>query len=327
MQYVDIRLIAPLSSIDGLVAVDFAENEPDLEVATYTVSLAAERTLSSMVHSGADADSFTLTDTGNPRTLSFLASPNFEAAADADADQFRGTVESLDSTVYNVKIFFKTAPDFEAPTDVGDAAGNNIYALTLSVMDSGGAATDTFNVTVTVTDVPENTAGEEDPGTVVIEGRAVVGSELTATVSDPDGGEMVTARSWQISPPPPATENFVEVGTVATYTPLLANLGDLLRVSVTYTDAQGTETETVISEPVTIRPADKPLRPSARLVEDTGLLGDRITRNGAVQVQNVVMGATWEYTTGATNTDGNLIWLPNPGTGDTFTLSEGVYYL
>ena len=85
-QYVDIRLIAPLSSIDGAVAVDFAENDSDLDVETYTANLAAARTLIDMVISGADAALFDLTGTGNARTLSFKDSPNFEVAADANTD-------------------------------------------------------------------------------------------------------------------------------------------------------------------------------------------------------------------------------------------------
>ncbi len=49
---------------------------------------------------------------------------------------------------------FKDQPDFEAPTDVGDTAGNNTYVVTVKLTDSGGLS-DTLTFTVTVTNVNE----------------------------------------------------------------------------------------------------------------------------------------------------------------------------
>ena len=55
---------------------------------------------------------------------------------------------------------FVTAPDFEAPTDLGDTAGNNTYVVIVQASD--GTNTDTQTITVTVTNVGEggSTAGE-----------------------------------------------------------------------------------------------------------------------------------------------------------------------
>ncbi|HPI48149.1 MAG TPA: DUF4082 domain-containing protein, partial [Hyphomonadaceae bacterium] len=75
-------------------------------------------------------------------------------------------------------LFFLTAPNYEAPTDVG---ANNVYDITVSASD--GAATSIKAVTVTVTDVSEagNTAPTITSGNYTIaENTTAVGS-VTAT--------------------------------------------------------------------------------------------------------------------------------------------------
>ena len=78
---------ARLVTIEGAAAVpDYAENQEDTTVGTYTISgdNAATATWSSL--SGADASHFTFEGTGTSRTLKFASPPDYEMAADADGD-------------------------------------------------------------------------------------------------------------------------------------------------------------------------------------------------------------------------------------------------
>ncbi|WP_286429586.1 Ig-like domain-containing protein [Acinetobacter towneri] len=62
-----------------------------------------------------------------------------------------------------------------------------------------------------------------------------------------------------------------------------------------------------------------PVAPTVSLLSDTGASPtDGVTSNGTVSVGNLESGANWSY-----STDGGTTWLP--GTGNTFTLTEGTY--
>ena len=105
----------------------------------------------------------------------------------ADAPRF-----SIDA---NGNLRFIDAPDFETPTDVaGAAAGNNVYEATVTVTDSAGA-TDTQDISVTVTDVDEippviaiNVIALDD-----IINAAEAGADVTISgTTDAENGQTVT---------------------------------------------------------------------------------------------------------------------------------------
>ena len=78
---------------------------------------------------------------------------------------------------------FDATPNFESPADQG---GNNVYNVMVRATSTSGTITATRNVTVTVTN-------EDEGGTVTLSSdQATVGDELTAEVTDIDGG--VTER-------------------------------------------------------------------------------------------------------------------------------------
>ena len=73
-----------------------------------------------------------------------------ESADDGDKFEFNTT------TGPSALLTFKTAPDFETPTDVGSTAMNNTYVVTVKVTDDGSPAmSDTHTLTVEVTNVNE----------------------------------------------------------------------------------------------------------------------------------------------------------------------------
>ena len=67
-----------------------------------------------------------------------------------------------------------------------------------------------------------------------------IGIEIRAnTPEDPDGG--VTGVTWQWSKSDAANGTYTDIdgATMAGYTPVTADDGDFLRVTATYTDAEG----------------------------------------------------------------------------------------
>ena len=140
------------------------------------------------------------------------------------------------------QLTFKEAPNYEAPAD---ANGDNEYMVTVVVTDAGiegkGKLSAERDVVVTVTNVNEGAAD-----TVVTLSSLVpkVGVPLTATLSDPDGGEKDIEWQWSISGAA-ATTPVGEIGeaTSDTYTPKAGDVGGTLTATVMYADAVGPDRE------------------------------------------------------------------------------------
>lgn len=102
---------------------------------------------------------------------------------------------------------FNSAPNFEAPTDDGDTADNNTYAVTVTVTGSNGGS-EVQPLIVTVMNVPE--AGDPTVGS------NVTAVEATLTVNAPPssgGGGSVPA-----SPPPATSTTTTNNGVTVTTT-------------------------------------------------------------------------------------------------------------
>ena len=133
---------------------------------------------------------------------------------------------------------FKDAPNYEAPTD---ANGDNVYKVTVVATDDEGL-TGEQAVTVIVMNIDE--AGEVTLSSVQPQADVA----LTATLSDPDGGE--TGMEWQWASSQTSGGVFIDIdgATSASYTPAEddpatkdvdeGDEGKFLRVTVTYNDAQ-----------------------------------------------------------------------------------------
>ena len=191
----------------------------------------------------------TVRPVNEPPTISGAAAPSIKEEGSLVVGTYRvtdpegGTIawqpldgsdgDKFEFTSSNGRLAFKAAPDFESPTDAGDAgdAGlNNVYKVRLSVSD--GSNLETHDVTVTVTN-------EEEPGTLGLSSeQPLVGTVLTATLADPDGGVRSESWSWERSLNLP-TWTEISGATGRRYTPLDDDLNHYLRVTVDYTDGHG----------------------------------------------------------------------------------------
>ena len=160
-------------------------------------------------------------------------------ASDAESDVLTYSLSSLgtdhDSFVVDstgqIRVAENAALDFEA---------QNLYTVTLSVHDGtdGDGIVDTtidetIEVTITVTNA-------EELGTVALSSaQPQVGTGLTATLSDPDEG--VTDEIWVWASSADGSTGWAEIsGAVSEiYTPVAGNIGNYLRVTVSYDDGEG----------------------------------------------------------------------------------------
>ena len=113
------------------------------------------------------------------------------------------------------------------------------YLITVSINDGkdavGNADTtvdDTIAVTISVTNI-------EEPGTVSFGStRPQVGTELTATLTDPDGSVTNETWVWESSSDQ-TTWTAITGATSASYTAVSEDVGNYLRATVSYTDGEG----------------------------------------------------------------------------------------
>ncbi len=148
------------------------------------------------------------------------------------------------ATGASAELTFNAAPDYEMPTD---ADTDNVYMVT--VMARGGTHSVSRDVTVTVMNVDEE-------GTVTFDSTgAVVGTALTASLTDPDGNAgdpfpimadtTITGATWQWAMAEAADGTFTNISgaTNAAYTPVAADDGKFLKATAMYADMEGSGKE------------------------------------------------------------------------------------
>ena len=149
------------------------------------------------------------------------------------------TADSGDAAVFSItssgQIKTSGSLDYETKTS---------YSVTVNVRDSkvnaasGNGNADTavdasYNVTINVTNVNED-------GTVTISGTLSGGSELTATLTDPDGSLSSQMYQWQrASSPCDSWSNIGSASTSNKYTLVATDVNKCIRVTASYTDGHG----------------------------------------------------------------------------------------
>ncbi len=140
-----------------------------------------------------------------------------------DAGSF-DIVESSGQLLTKDPLDYETKPSYSVTVSVGDNK------------DSGGnadTATDaTITVTITVTNV-------EEAGTLGLSSvQPQVDAQLTATLSDPDGGVTGTTWEWKSSSDQTIWAD-ISGATGGSYTPVAGDVGNHLMVTASYTDGEG----------------------------------------------------------------------------------------
>ena len=227
---IDVTITA--TDVDEAPSVKGA-NPTDAPVTTHTVA-EGEMLLDEADPTNADNNRFSYravaTDDSAVEVVSLLLNGD-------DAAAFK--LVDLDGTGSDVVygLAFEEAPNFESPTDVNK---DNAYKVKVVARDDAGNRSET-DVTVTVTN-------SEEEGKVKLSSiQPAVETELTATVTDPDGGVTNVKWQWQSAPTRAGSWDDIDDATSATYTPTAGDpadeddtgdIGNYLRVSVTYNDAQ-----------------------------------------------------------------------------------------
>ncbi len=151
------------------------------------------------------------------------------SATDPEGEDIVWTLTGTDAedfTIVGGVLRFASTPNFEA---AADANTGNDYEFTVNASDGTNSATE--EVTIAVTNV-------EEAGTVMLSTlQPQVDVEITATLTDPDGGITGTTWSW-------LRGSTVIVGaTAATYTPVAADVGSYLTAKATYRDAEDADND------------------------------------------------------------------------------------
>ena len=150
------------------------------------------------------------------------------AAADANGDAPTYALSGTDTASFDIdpdtgQLMTLAALDYET---------KDTYSVTVTASDSGGLS-DSIAVTVMVTNVDE-------PGAVNLSSQApVVGTALTANLTDDDGETTEMTWQWASSDAMDGTFTPIEGATSDSYIPVADDVGKHLRAAVSYTDPQG----------------------------------------------------------------------------------------
>ena len=199
-------------------------------------------------------------------------------AYDDDDDSVTYTLEGEDANVLAVdkdtgqlEVGEGYSLDYEAQVDFNE---DNVYMVEI-VADDGYEGIASFDVSITITNVDE-------PGSVTLSAtNPRVGSELTATLSDPDGEP--DTENWQWQRANNETESaWVDIAdaTSPTYTATAADLAKVLRAVVGYQDEDGGDQEVQSAATVLVRAANRlpafPSETAVRMVPEKTPPGDQI---------------------------------------------------
>ena len=212
----------------------------------------------------------------------------------ADTDTLTYTLGGTDAGSFGIvdtsgQLQTKDALDYEEKSS---------YEVTVTATDPS-AAVDTITVTITVSNLDEE-------GTVTLSSdQPRVGTELTATLVDPDGTVSGVTWQWDRSD---GNGGYSNISSLAGYTPGAADLDKYLRATASYTDPQGSAKTAmnVSANPVQAAPlannAPEFSGPTAtRLVAENTPAGQNI--GDPVAATDLDNGDTLTYSLGGTDAD------------------------
>ena len=168
------------------------------------------------------------------------------AAGDPDGDSITYSVSGTDAAKFN-NVFNLNASTGEITVKSGASidyeSSDKSYSITVSVTDGEDASGDAESPPTTdaTTSVSIEVINIDEPGIVTLSTTAPrVGSELTATLSDPDSSVLVYTVQWAraANADAPFIDIPIDPGYMAnpTYTPTAADQGKYLKVTMFYAE-------------------------------------------------------------------------------------------
>ena len=168
------------------------------------------------------------------------------AAGDADGDSMTYSVSGTDAAKFNNVFNFNTSTGeitVKSGATLDYESSDKSYSITVSVTDGEDAtgAAESPATTDATTSVSIEVINIDEPGTVTLSTSAPrVGSELTASLSDPDDDVMIYTVQWSRSPA--ADRMFLDIPlnprhmADPTYTPTAADQSNYLKVTMFYVE-------------------------------------------------------------------------------------------
>ena len=185
------------------------------------------------------AETLSVNENASPGTIVGTVSAN-----DPDDDTLTLSVSGTDATAF-AEVFSLDTGTGAIRVKTGatvDYETKASYSITIRVTDgediTGATETpssidDTVAVTITVTDV-------EETGTVALSRQTPrVDIQVTASLTDPDGGVNAVTWQWSKSDTAAGTFNDITGATDVSYTPVSGDLNKYLKASASYTDRRG----------------------------------------------------------------------------------------
>ena len=150
------------------------------------------------------------------------------AAEEPNGEAVTYSLGGTDAASFNIKNTAVGELRANAPLDYETKSSYQVDVVATDPNSSSSRVT----LTITVTD-------EEEAGAMALSSRApVVGVDLTASVTDPDGGVSSIVWTWSKSSDQ-TTWTAIAGATSSTYRPVAADVGSYLRATATYTDSRG----------------------------------------------------------------------------------------
>ena len=233
------------------VTVTEADGDPVTQAVTITVKDVNEApmvtggvTMREIAEYDADtADADKATETTRATTVS-----TYTAGDPEESTALKWSKKGADADLFSIGetgvLTFKKVPSYEDPKDAG---GDNTYNVTVVVTDDGVDA-DGENKMTAERAVVIKVTNLEEAGTVTLSAQQPKsGVELTAGVTDLDGGVDMAGVKWtwerdddrEDLEENAGMEEVIKGATSATYTPTDDDVGKYLRAIATYTDNKG----------------------------------------------------------------------------------------
>ena len=175
------------------------------------------------------------------------------------------------SSIRSRMLKFKASPDYEMPRGMAKSATNtNTYMVTVKATSRGEMQM--TEVTVTVENV-------EEAGSVTLSATGgKVGTPLTAMLSDDDG--VVGTPDWQWYRVVNGTSYPITGARSASYTPVAADVGNLLKVTASYND--GYDEGNTASASITTLVADANAAPEFATATATRMVAENMASGALV---------------------------------------------